>query len=109
MKLTDLIRASGSDHEIRFLLTSYLDAVRQGRAPNGLVESVISTPLTDVADVNRRIAALLGELDIASKRLDDRRCSQIKEALQVFATASERMQCLVAQRNLVASNSRAEA
>jgi hypothetical protein len=109
MQLTDLIRASASDHEIRFLLSSYLDAVRHGREPSSLVESAISTPLTDVSDVNRSIAALLGELDIASKRLDDRGCAQIKEALQVFATASERMQCLVAQRNLTIRDNRAEA
>jgi hypothetical protein len=103
MELTDLIRASASDHEVRFLLASYLDAVRHGREPNGLADSIISTPLTDIDDVNRRIAALLGELDIASKRLDDRSCAQIKEALQVFATAFERMQCLVAQRNLASA------
>ena len=92
MEITDFIRVSATDDEIRSLLTSYLDALRHGDQLNGL--SITSSPLTGVAEVNRRIAALLAELDIASKRLDDRSCAQIKEALHVFVAASNRLQRL---------------
>ncbi len=94
--MTDLILKSANDHEIRFLLTSYLDAVRHGDGQNGLAESITTLPLTGEADVNRRVAALLTELDAASKRLDDRGCDRIKEALRIFATASDRLHCIAA-------------
>ncbi len=102
MEITDRIRSSATDHEIRFLLTSYLDAVRHDDELHGLSQAITSMPLTDIADVNRRVGALLVELDTASKRLDHRGCMQIKEALHIFAAASDRLQRLAAEHQRAA-------
>jgi hypothetical protein len=100
VKITDFIRRSATDHEIRFLLTSYLDAVRHGDDLNGLSQSITTLPVTDLADVNRRVASLLVELDNASKRLDDRSCGQIKQALHLFIAASDRWRHLAGEHRL---------
>jgi hypothetical protein len=103
MTFTDLIRSSASQHEIRSLLTAYVDAVRHDDGLNGISKQITNIPLSDVADVKQRVVALLVELDTASKRLDHRSCGQIKEALQIFAAASDRMQYLAAEQQRAAA------
>ena len=102
MQITDRIRSSATDHEIHLLLSSYLDAMRRSGERNPLSQTITGVPLTDIADVNRRVGELLLELDAASKRLDHPTCMRIKEALHIFAAASDRLQMLAAEHQRTA-------
>lgn len=90
MKITDAIFNADTKEEVFSLLTYYLDALRFGDNTNKLPEALTELPLAGADDVRRRIRKLITELDAASKRLDDRACLVIKEALAIFLAAIHR-------------------
>lgn len=94
MMITDIIRKAETEHEVYFLLTAYLEAVRFGDQLGCLSEAMTQLPLAGIDDVRQRTAKLIGELDTASRRLDDKVCVVTKEALYVFSSGLERLRRL---------------
>jgi CheY-like chemotaxis protein len=92
---TDIVRTADSEHEIYFLLTSYIEAVRFNNRASGVPPDVTRLPLHGMDDVKARFEKLLIELDVASKGLDDGRCALIREALHILGTAWKRLESLV--------------
>ncbi len=90
----DIIRTADSEHEIYFLLTSYIEAVRFSNRFSATLEHLTRFPLHGVNDVNERFEKLVEELDEASKRLDDHGCVLIREALHIIGTALNRLQSI---------------
>jgi hypothetical protein len=90
----DVIREAKNEHEILFLLTSYVEAVRFGDQLNLVPESVKKLPLTGISEVRQQLQQLIVELDKASKDLNDNACVVIKEALHLFSTAVNRLESL---------------
>ncbi len=87
--ITDVMRNASSEHEIFFLLTAYVEAVRYGDRFRFLPECVSHLPLNQTNDVRERLGKLLVELDIASRNLDDHCCEVLREAVHIFGTALE--------------------
>ncbi len=91
----DIIRSASNEHEVYFLLTSYLESVRFcDRLHCGVSDRVTHLPLDGIADVNERFKLLLIELDAASKRLDDNTCAVIREGMHVLSSALNRLSVL---------------
>ena len=95
----DTIRNSNTEHEIYFLLTSYLEAVRFCDKLNCCFpERITQLPLNGMADVRERFRYLMIELDAASKRLDDNSCTVIREGVHVLGAGLNRLRMLDEQR-----------
>ena len=88
---TDIVRTADSEHEIYFLLTSYIDALRSGSRLDSAPESLTRLPLSGRDDLRNRFDKLMLELDTASKRLNERGCFVIREALHILGTALNRL------------------
>lgn len=98
MTITDVIREADTEHVIYFLLSSYLNTARYRNSLKGLPEKISALPLAGKAEVRSRFEMLMLELDAASKRLDDKSCASIKDALAIFGTALNRLQSLDSKR-----------
>lgn len=61
-------------------------------------QGVVALPLTGTHDLQARFERSIVELDRASKRLDDKACVVIKEALNIFSAALNRLWLLDSQR-----------
>src|SRR5688500_11912585 len=94
---TDIVRTADTDHEIYFLLTSYMEAVRFNNGAHGVPSEVTRLPLNGKDDVKDRFGKLLIELDLASKGLNDGRCELIREALHILGTAWKRLESLATE------------
>jgi hypothetical protein len=91
----DVIRNSKTEHEIYFLLTSYIEAVRFcDKLHCSIPEHITRLPLRGIADVRERFEHLMLELDTASKRLDDNSCMVIREGVHIFGAALNRLGAL---------------
>ena len=90
--ISNIIREANTESEVYFWLTAYIEAMRFGDKLNLLSEHPTRLPLTGLDDVRGRSAKLIAELDVASKRLDDKVCVVIKEALEIFGTALTRLE-----------------
>ena len=91
----DVIRNSKTEHEIYFLLTSYVEAVRYcDKLHCCFPEDITRLPLHGIAEVRERFEHLLLELDTASKRLDDNSCTVIREGVHIFGSALNRLNVL---------------
>ena len=99
MIIIDIIREAETEHDVYFLLTAYVEAVRFGDKLNCLSEPMTRLPFTGMDDVSGRFEKLVAELDVASRRLDDNTCEVIKEALHVFGTALNRLRSLAGERH----------
>ena len=97
--ITEVIREAETEHEVYFLLTAYVEAVRFGDKLNCLSESMTSLPLTGIDDVSERFDKLIGELDVASRRLDDKTCEVIKEALYIFGAGLNHLRSLEGEKH----------
>ena len=95
----DIIRNANTEHEIYFLLTSYVEAVRFCDKPHCVSEHIIRLPLNGAADVGERFRQLMIELDAASKRLDDDSCTVIREAVHILGSALNRLSVLDEQHS----------
>jgi hypothetical protein len=94
MTTSEAIRESASEAEILGLLTAYVQEQRAADATSSLPQPITRLPVNGIVDVGERVATLLAEMDVASRRWDHGSCGAIKQALQVFASALERLQTL---------------
>jgi hypothetical protein len=88
----DVIRNSNTEHEIYFLLTSYIEAVRfSDKLHCAIPEHITRLPLNGIVDMRERFELLMLELDRASKRLDHNSCMVIRESVHIFGAALNRL------------------
>jgi len=102
--IADVIRSAATEHEIYFLLTAYVEAVRFCDKLNDVPEHMASLPLAGIDDVKSRFNKLVAELDAASKRLDHKACETIREALHIFGAALHRLASLNADKHRALDN-----
>jgi hypothetical protein len=101
MITADDIREAASEAEVHRLMTAYVEALRTSDELSCLPQPMTRLPLDGMADVRERVANLIGEMDVASRRWDHHACRAIKRALFVFATALNRLESLGDQRRRV--------
>ena len=97
MLISDVIRDAVSEHEIYFLLTAYVDAVRYGDKPSALPGTMRDLPFVGVEDVRARVLSLQCELakPLLETRIEDR--SVVQEAMHIFRLALSRLEALESQ------------
>ena len=93
--IVDVLRQTDDENEIYCLLTAYIDATRFYGKCRFISERTLRLPVEGVADIESRFAAVVADLDRASKALDDAACLALREALHVFGTALHRLQSMV--------------
>jgi hypothetical protein len=87
MLLSDAINAARTEHEIFFLLTSYIDALGHSVSPGSVPDAVLALPLAGRSDLERRAAELGCQLDDdLSPRRRERRPA-IAEGFSILITA----------------------
>ena len=94
----DIIRTAENEHEIYFLLTSYIDAVRFSNPLNTVSEQLTRLPLNGTTDVKDRFDKLMAELDTASKLSDERTCVVLREGVHILGAALSRLR-LIEEKN----------
>ena len=94
MTINDVIREARTEHEIYFLLTSYVEAVRYCDRLSFLPAQVRDLPLGGVEDVKKRIAGLRAQL--GRSPIGDTGTSEqiVKETAAVLGDALARLQWL---------------
>src|SRR5262245_24972653 len=91
MTINDVIREAKSEHEVYFLLTAYVEAVRYVDKMSLLPASVRELPLNGMDDVKARFDGLKAEL---SRRDDSRSLAVVKESADILGDALARLQWL---------------
>ena len=94
MMISDVIAEAGTEHEIYFLLTAYLESVRFGDKLGLLPEHITRLPVSGPADVKQRFDDLRMECARAMFQSNERSRRFITEALDVVGTARDRLTCL---------------
>lgn len=94
MNLGNVILDAASEHEIYFLLTSYVEALRYCRQLDCLPAPVARLPLAGLDDVRVRFSALAVSLADASRPLDQRTRVALSEAACVLGAALHRLSAL---------------
>jgi hypothetical protein len=95
----DKIRSANTEHEIYFLLTAYIEVVRNSRELRcGMPAHIAHLPLDGMADLRSRFDQLMMALDRASKSLDDESCTVIREGVHIVGIALYRLNMLHKQR-----------
>ena len=89
--LNEVIREATNEHEVFFLLTAYVEAVRHGDLLSSLPGQVRELPLNGVDDVRTRVDGLRAEL--GSTR-NSRTRVIVAESTEIFSEALNRLQCL---------------
>jgi hypothetical protein len=88
MEITDVIRQADSDYVVFFLLAAYIETLQFGRqVPDYLTQ----LPINGFDDLNVRFANLAVVLDLASTKQDVSACMVLRESLQVFGTALNKL------------------
>lgn len=87
MMITDAIREASTEHEIQFLLTAYVEAVRYCDKLDILPGSMKDLPLAGVDDLKARVEGLKAGLG----GTNDRDRLVVSEAMAIFAAALERL------------------
>ena len=99
MIINDVIREAKSEHEVYFLLTAYVEAVRYCDRLSFLPAQVRELPLNGVEDVKTRIDGLRAELGRSSTRETDSRSRAIvRETADVLGDALNRLQWLEGEK-----------
>ena len=94
MNLGNVILDADSAHEIYFLLTSYVEAVRYCGQLDCMPRAVPRLPLAGLDDVRVRFSALAVALADTSRPLDQRTRVALTEAACVFGAALHRLSAL---------------
>ena len=94
MDICNVILDSSNEHEIYFLLTSYIQTLRYRRRLDPLPRRVMTLPLNDLDDVRVRFIALAVPLADTSFPLDVRTRPALQEAARVFGAALHRLSAL---------------
>ena len=89
----DVIREATSEHEVYFLLTAYVEAVRHGDMLNCLPGPVRELPFRGLDDVRTRVDGLRGELGQSLPR-NSRSRVIVRESTEIFSEALNRLQSL---------------
>jgi hypothetical protein len=89
--LNEVIREATNEHEVYFLLTAYVEAVRHGDLLSSLPGQVRELPLQGLDDVRTRVDGLRAEL--GSTR-NSRTRVIVAESTEIFSEALNRLQCL---------------
>jgi len=90
--ISDVIREAKNEHEVYFLLTSYVETVRFCDKLNCLPAPVRELPLNGFEDVRNRIGGLRAEL--GASHVDDNSRVIVEEAAGLFGEALNRLQWL---------------
>jgi len=88
--ISDVIREATSEHEVYFLLTAYVEAVRHGDMLGCLPEPVRELPFQGLDDVRTRVDGLKAELELALPR-NTRSRVIVKESTELFSEALNRL------------------
>ncbi len=91
MLIVDVIREANDEHEIYFLLTSYVEAVRYCDKLTILPDPMRELPFVGMEDVRARIEALRGELREPSREAGRRDHDIVREAMAIFTVALDRL------------------
>jgi hypothetical protein len=97
MTINDVIREAKSEHEVYFLLTAYVEAVRYVDRMSFLPASVRELPLNGMDDVKARFDGLKAELGQSSNS-DSRSRAIVKESADILGDALARLQWLEQQK-----------
>ena len=98
-RIHDVIREASNEHEVYFLLTSYVETVRYCDKLACLPQPVRELPVTGVEDVRNRIGGLKAELK--SPPGDEQSRHVVQEAAEIFDEALNRLQWLEWERRRV--------
>jgi len=90
MLITDAIRDAATEHEIYFLLTAYVEAVRYCDKLDTLPPAMKDLPVAGVNDVVARMEALRAGLGATPR--EER--AVIREAIEIFGAALVRLGAL---------------
>lgn len=98
MRLIDVMRRLNTEHEIRFLLTAYVETLQFYDTAKQLPPGVATLPLKGVDDIEVRFNVLL-DADLCGHAQSLRyRCDKqgaiAKEATEIFGAAVTRLQTL---------------
>src|SRR5262245_21550418 len=100
MTINDVIREAKSEHEVYFLLTAYVEAVRYVDRMSSLPASVRDLPLNGVDDVKARFDGLTAELGQRSNgEPDTRSLAIVKESADILGNALARLQFLEQEKH----------
>ena len=91
MLIVDVIREAANEHEIYFLLTSYVEAVRYCDKLTILPDPMRELPFVGMEDVRARIEALRDELGRPSREAGRRDHDIVREAMAIFTVALDRL------------------
>jgi len=94
MNLGNVILDAHSEHEIYFLLTSYVEAVRYCGQLDCMPNGVARLPLAGLDDVRVRFAELAVSLADTSHPLEQRARVALTDAACVFGAALHRLSAL---------------
>jgi hypothetical protein len=100
MTINDVIREAKNEHEVYFLLTAYVEAVRYVDRMSLLPASVRDLPLKGVDDVKARFDGLKAELGQGSNgKPDTRSLAIVKESADILGDALARLQWLEQEKH----------
>ncbi len=95
MQMIDVMRRLNSEHEIRFLLTAYVETLQFYDSAKRLPPGVATLPLKDAEDIEARFTELLGaELCGLARSHCDTQGAIAREATEIFGAAYTRLQVL---------------
>ena len=95
MQILDVMRKVGSEGEVNFLLTAYVETLPFYDFGHSLPRNVTQLPLAGVEDVRGRFEALLDvELSGCAAQAGERVHAIVHEAAEVFGVALTRLQTL---------------
>ena len=95
MQVIDVIHRLNTEHEIRFLLTAYIETLQFYDAAKRLPSGVTTLPLKGVEDIEARFTELLGEeLSGLARSHCYTQGAIAREATEVFGAAFTRLQAL---------------
>jgi hypothetical protein len=98
MVIAAVIREAETAYVVYFLLEAYLETASRRGVFKNLSPHITMLPLTSRREARSRLALLTLELDAASKRQDDAGCAAIREALEVFSAALQRLDAFEGNR-----------
>ncbi len=95
MLLIDVMRRLNSEHEIRFLLTAYIETLQFYDATMRLPPGVAALPLKDEEDIEARFYELMGAgLCGLARSQCDTQGAIAREATEIFGAACMRLHAL---------------
>jgi hypothetical protein len=94
MIFIDAIREASTEHEIYFLLTCYVEAIRYCDTLRHFPEPMRDLPIRGTSDLKTRMDALKFRFGEPSGMPDDRSFLIVKETFDIFGAALDRLYSL---------------